>query len=458
MAEPIVFQDPDGFFRFVVTTKPSEIDVTGTFDTALAGLNTKKLTAVFKLDTHHTQDPSDDTITSFVISDAHHHKLLSYGGFSDPKTVQGDVFGGLTAAFAGGDIYNNLYAFWNGFLSGDFTVHIFDKKGSLTEVGTGGTATITGGQGADIVDIYQSKDVVFNGGKGSDTLYLEARAGVPVEVVGANIDLSQATNANPFGGTLTLKSVENVFGAQGNDIIHGNASNNLLEGGFGGVDSLYGEGGNDTLSFFDLQNVGVADGGDGNDTLMVDISGTNSKLDLTNQANNTGLFAGATVSSIEIFKIRDFGSSFEFHGTDAGETVSGGDGNDILIGNGGNDILWGGEGQDILTGGTGADHFVFKTIADSVPGPADEITDFSHAEHDKIDLRSIDADTHAKGNQAFHFIGSQNFHGKVGELQVVGFTDQNIAIVRGDVNGDGEADFWIRVENLTHLAKGDFLL
>ena len=122
----------------------------------------------------------------------------------------------------------------------------------------------------------------------------------------------------------------------------------------------------------------MADGGDGTDTLQVDITGTSSVLDVTNQANNAGVFAGATVSHIEIFQFEEFdtasSSGIKFTGSDAAETVRGGVAGDTLDGGGGNDVLIGGinnnspSTRDHLTGGTGGDHFVFASSLDSPSG------------------------------------------------------------------------------------------
>ncbi|MGH6870171.1 MAG: M10 family metallopeptidase C-terminal domain-containing protein, partial [Rhizomicrobium sp.] len=106
-------------------------------------------------------------------------------------------------------------------------------------------------------------------------------------------------------------------------------------------------------------------------------------------------------------------------------------------------------------GGTGADHFVFNSIADSPGGGADKIMDFSHAEGDVIDLSGIDAIT-GGADDAFTLI-SGGFTHHAGELIVVS-AGLNTYSVRGDVNGDGVADFFITVHSTTALVAGDFIL
>ena len=87
---------------------------------------------------------------------------------------------------------------------------------------------------------------------------------------------------------------------------------------------------------------------------------------------------------------------------------------------------------------------------------ADRIHDFSHAEGDRISLELVDADTTQSGDQAFTFRGTGAFTGDAGELrfeQISGNT-----YVQGDLDGDGVADFWIRLDGLHTLTSSDFLL
>ncbi len=131
-------------------------------------------------------------------------------------------------------------------------------------------------------------------------------------------------------------------------------------------------------------------------------------------------------------------------------------GNDRLDGGAGNDWLEGGAGQDALTGGTGADQFVFRDgdFAGANAANADRITDFTHGE-DHIRLNFVDADSSIDGDQAFAFLGSAAFDNHAGELryeQISGNT-----YVEGDTNGDGVADFMIRVDGLHTLVSGDFV-
>lgn len=145
----------------------------------------------------------------------------------------------------------------------------------------------------------------------------------------------------------------------------------------------------------------------------------------------------------------------QLSGGTGSDLLKGGAGNDAIKGGLGADILIGGAGTDTLTGGAGADTFRFLASPESAVGNGrDVITDFNHVEGDKIDLSAIDANSNflAFGNQAFTFIGSAAFHNVAGELRFTG------GIVAGDTNGDGRADFEIRVETHVALVAADFVL
>ncbi len=132
-------------------------------------------------------------------------------------------------------------------------------------------------------------------------------------------------------------------------------------------------------------------------------------------------------------------------------------GSDTMQGLGGDDALIGGLGRDFLTGGDGRDTFDFNFIKETGKTAAtrDVVTDFTRGQ-DHIDIKTIDANSHKSGNQAFHFIGQQKFHHDEGELRYKVVSSG--VIVQGDINGDGRADFTIEVDSLVALSKSDFIL
>lgn len=127
-------------------------------------------------------------------------------------------------------------------------------------------------------------------------------------------------------------------------------------------------------------------------------------------------------------------------------------GNDVLSGGDGNDRLYGGAGRDVLTGGAGADRFVFlNPLEEETPlkGKLETITDFSHAEHDRIWIDNSDS---------YRFIGSKAFSGgDMREVRVTGGVDHHWKVEIND-NSDKLADAVIDVVSMTKLVASDFIL
>ncbi len=151
--------------------------------------------------------------------------------------------------------------------------------------------------------------------------------------------------------------------------------------------------------------------------------------------------------------LRGDAGSDALYGQGDNDQLNGGEGADTLDGGLGADTLQGGAGSDILFGGAGADVFRFRD--DWVKGDVDIITYFARGT-DIIDLQSIDARTAMTGNQAFTLIGNSPFHSVAGELQMRSYTGG--VQLSADVNGDGVADFTIRVQGITTLNAADIIL
>ena len=201
-----------------------------------------------------------------------------------------------------------------------------------------------------------------------------------------------------------------INGLGGNDILNGLGTNDTLNGGLGN-DTLNGNGGNDTLNG-DAGNDTI-NGGTGNDTI---------------------------------------------NGGTGNDTINGGTGNDTLIGGSGNDILVGGLGKDTMSDQDGNDIYrYFSTSESAVGAQRDVILDFSRGV-DKLDLSSIDANLNIGGNQAFTFIGNNNFTGTKGEVRF--YTSGSTLFVQAEINGDGNtiADMEIQLNGLASIAAADIIL
>jgi len=333
----------------------------------------------------------------------------------------------------------------------------------------------------------------------------------------ANPDTANAVTSSLIGFTpnndvtlLTDLVADTFFGLGGNDIITAGGTNDQLFGG-AGADTLNGAGGSDVYGFLNGDVAAgeiINDTGSSGDTDVLGVGG--SSVDFGAAATITGIeglvFAtqagtqkgifnasqlptnliviGNTLGADKIdihnalsfsaagwgFNLWDSIDTITITGTTANNSITGSSqaeaiaglaGNDTLKGGAGNDVLTGGLGKDTQTGGLGADTFDFNLKTESKIGAShrDQIIDFNHLQHDKIDLSGIDANTHKGGNQAFHFIGAHAFH-STSKHHVFGELRYANHVLSGDANGDGHADFEVHV-NAAHLvvgAGGDFNL
>ncbi len=231
--------------------------------------------------------------------------------------------------------------------------------GASTTTRTGNTvygfhSTITGSE-APIYDFTQNLHPILclYDSSGNDTLDLSGYN------TNSNIDLTPGAFSDAKGMTKNISIaytaiIENAVGGGGNDTIHGNDVNNVLNGGTG-TNSLWGLDGNDT--FVGGAGIDSNYGGNGTDTVTYASSAAGLTIDLVVVGNETGDATGDTFNSIETV----IGSNFNdnIYGSDNADTLNGGAGNDLIIGRDGNDILIGGTGNDDLYGGLGNDTFVF---------------------------------------------------------------------------------------------------
>jgi Ca2+-binding RTX toxin-like protein len=380
----------------------------------------------------------------------------------------------------------------------------------------GGDDTGLGGEGNDVLyfGAALSAGDVADGGAGRDALVLQGN--VTAVLTGTNLvgieSISIQSGANTrFGDTannfydfdITTADGNVASGQQlivnaqslrsGEDFtFDGSAETDgkfLVYGGHG-VDNLTGGAGADVF-LFEGQRWGAndkVDGGAGRDALVISAGSGLTRIEfgadslaniesisLNNRyatdpsqkpsyelvLHNGNVAAGGTLivngSSIPAGQL----VNIDGRGVHDGNLILfGGGGHDTLFGGDGNDLILGGGGADGLTGGAGADTFRYDAASDSSGGLHDLIGDFQTG-LDKIDLSRIDANTHAEGNQAFSWIGSNAFSGtgaaSAGELRV--FDDNGRQRIEGDTNGDGVADLVILLQvGSAPVAPGDFLL
>lgn len=333
--------------------------------------------------------------------------------------------------------------------------------------GGAGADRMYGGTGRDVYIVDNVGDVVV---EYSDT-YDEGDA--ILEVWDKVISSVSYTISNVYVEELVLTGTANINGtgnATDNWVI-GNAGSNVLKG-MGGYDYLEGGDGNDTLD--GGTGIDYMDGGFGNDTYIVDdindqvydyggIDTVRSSVSFFAYAGMENIILTGTANinagtSGNAASITGNSGANQLNGSGYDDKLSGGAGSDLIYGNAGVDAINGGLGVDILYGGSGADNFYFDDgeFGGTAAGACDVIKDFSQAQGDRIRLNAVDADSSLAGDQAFTFIGTDAFTGVAGQLRYEVSPD-GYALVTGDVDGDGLADFALQVNNVVSLTGSDFI-
>jgi Ca2+-binding RTX toxin-like protein len=318
--------------------------------------------------------------------------------------------------------------------------------------GRGGSDTMEGRLGDDTYVIDEFGDVVIEtAGQGFDTVIATATGRL---TPGAELEVLRTSNPN---GTAAI----NLFGNEFANTITGNDGDNIISGG-ASADTMTGRLGNDTYQVDNAGDVVTELANQGVDKIVTSISLSALAANVENltmtgaasiNANGNGL-GNVMLGNSGRNTLDGGGADDEIHGGDENDFLFGGANDDTLFGDGGVDRLVGSSGADEMAGGAGADTFEFRAASDSgfAGASADEITDFSAAQGDRIDLAQIDANSLAADDQAFSFIGNNNpFSGVAGQLRF------NAGQLEGDLNGDATADFRIQV-NVGSLVAADFVL
>ena len=217
-------------------------------------------------------------------------------------------------------------------------------SGNDTLRGNAGADQLRGGSGNDTL-YADSSDTVIEGGLGSDTLHVEGSTGVSIGA-GAGIETAYGNAGNDVFDGSDLTVAASFEGGSGDDVLTGGSGNDTLRGN-AGADQLRGGSGNDTL-YADSSDT-VIEGGLGSDTLHVEGS------------TGVSIGAGAGIETAygnagnDVFDGSDLTVAASFEGGSGDDVLTGGSGNDTLSGQAGNDVLTGGTGNDVLTGGSGDD-------------------------------------------------------------------------------------------------------
>ncbi len=266
-------------------------------------------------------------------------------GYNSLSTVTGGISVNLAAgvvtgdASVGTDTLRSIESIQGTGFADVYNAVGFGQAGALN-VGNNGTFNQFEGLAGD--------DIITGNGN-TRLIYSNATSGVTVNMAAGTV------TGDASVGTDTFTGVNSVTG--GNFVDTYNAT------GFVGFNSFQGQGGNDTIT------------GNGSTQILFFNATAGVVVDLAaGTANGDASVGTDTFTGVN----NVFGSNFN-------DTLLGSGGNDILNGgNSGNDTLDGRGGNDNLTGGAGADTFVY-----AIGGGTDFITDFSHAQGDRIDVTGV---------------------------------------------------------------------
>lgn len=328
-----------------------------------------------------------------------------------------------------------------------------------------GKNTYKGDNGVDIVNQTQKKDyfnIITKGGDDEISIKLTntwVDAGDDNDFVKSNIE---GANRIDLGGGEDTYINTGFAKNNRHDEVYGGAGNDTMTA-FTRQSEYWGGGGKDFISSAGYWNLLV--GGNGNDTVSYmtqdddrHVRGWGVDLDLGYEYARTGQGREDTILKFENAEGTSYGDGLigskgdnKLWGMNGSDDVAGMKGNDQLFGGNGADYLYGGNGADQLTGGkgkdrlegdAGADTFIFANTNETGKGnKADIIVDFDSG--DKIDLSAAGS---------FSFIGDAGFSNSAGEVRFAN------GLLQGDVDGDGSADFEIKVKDVDSLQNSDFIL
>lgn len=287
-----------------------------------------------------------------------------------------------------------------------FGDQVFGSPGDDLIEGGGGNDRLLGEGGDDDLEGGDGDDIIF-GGPGFDELDGEFGGSDTVAFSdnerGVSVDLA-ATRADDGVFVDEVSGFENILGSRFSDMLRGDASDNVIDGG-PGADLIDGRDGRDYVSYatatgpviVDLNEALVFDGlqqdilvsiegvigssfadtifgsesvfsyfdlsDGGADRVGVGAAGGEVSYARSTRSVIIDLGAGAAFDGVDEDTLTNVttavGSNFNdtFFGSERADKLSGGLGNDTINGFGGDDTLSGGDGNDVFIGGSGRDTY-----------------------------------------------------------------------------------------------------
>jgi len=260
------------------------------------------------------------------------------------------------------------------------TMNASGFSGTTTLRGLGGIDTLIGGSGNDTL-IGGAGNDTLRGNAGNDTYQFDVDQLLGDDIVdellalangsdlldfsltttvGIAVNLQQTTQQTVHATNLRLTitdstGFENVTGGAQNDVITGNAADNLFIGGRG-ADTFTGNGGTlDTV--YETRDANFFATGSSLTIQGVDeFSVPYTETDTLTAIQRVVLVGG---ESNNILDATAFTGVAWLAGMGANDTLYAGNGSNLLLGGPGEDVLWAGGGTNQLAGGLGNDSYIF---------------------------------------------------------------------------------------------------
>ena len=381
-------------------------------------------------DTTNIGNPGSNSFSTVGIAEIPLNIFIS---ISDTPTEGAGVFSASINLTSGNETSGNLaegtQVYWevNGITEDDLATGELNGSGIIVD----GTLNIEQSLRADLdegenyeLSVYSDAELTQQIG---DTFSTVIKESGPITV-----KASQSTTLKPIEDNLILEGslAINGTGNSRNNLIVGNSANNILDGK-AGKDILKGKDGDDIYIVDNKKDKAIERAQQGNDTIQSSVS-TKTRANIENL-----LLTGS--------------KALKGAGNDQNNILEGNAGNNQLKGKAGNDTLIGNSGKDNLSGGADDDTFVYRSTADSgtTKRTRDKITDFQTG--DTIDLSQIDANATVLGDQAFTFIGSDNF-------SAAGQVRFNKGILSVNTDDDLNADLQVQLKGVSDLLVGSLVL
>jgi Ca2+-binding RTX toxin-like protein len=309
---------------------------------------------------------------------------------------------------------------------------------------------------------FDGNYLYLDGGNGIDLVSIDRST----KARSFTVDLADPNLATAIGDGTIIANFEQIafYAGSGNDNLSGGELADVLSGG-AGTDIISGHGNDDTL--IGGAGLDTIDGGVGNDTAVYSGKWSDYSIRVTgNVVDIIDTRAGSPDGADRLIDIENFQFSdgtVAFNDLVPNQAATASFTNVITslprkMVTASDDVTDDGLGRladaDSLTGGPASDRFDFTALSDSIVAAPNSIMDFVHGV-DAMDLRSLDANSSQRGDQAFVF-GSEN--ASVVPNSVTWFERGANAGIHADMNGDVNADLKIIQTNIHNLTATDFFL